>query len=92
MSDSKGSFGSSSAMIGGSMGTSGLSARGGDSQGWRSSSSNDRSVAFFLFLTHCNSKMLIDIHISCHVLYCYVPIWTHSLSSFTCFLDDLSVI
>ncbi|MPC12591.1 Scaffold attachment factor B1 [Portunus trituberculatus] len=42
VSDSKGSFSSSSAMMGGSMGTSGLSARGGDSQGWRSSSTNDR--------------------------------------------------
>ncbi|XP_050701990.1 SAFB-like transcription modulator isoform X3 [Eriocheir sinensis] len=42
VSDSKGNFGSSSAMIGGSLGASGLSARGGDSQGWRSSSGGDR--------------------------------------------------
>ncbi|XP_053650454.1 SAFB-like transcription modulator isoform X2 [Cherax quadricarinatus] len=43
MGDSKGSYGSSSAMMGGSMGTSGLSVRGGDSQGWRTSSSMNNS-------------------------------------------------
>lgn len=41
MSDNKSSFSSSSALLGGNVGGSGMTARG-DSQGWRTSGSSDR--------------------------------------------------